>query len=760
MPEIFRLEQSPIRVSRDVWGCGYLVPLSEINEVGQHIARGHGQVSFGDVGINTSGQRICRGRALRQMIENLSFPLQTVPDEPVEPGPRILDRGAVAGQEQPIPPHREALAGCKKIPHVAVRWRNDGCRPAHHEVSGEHDLSQRKRNMPAEMARRVKGLQPSITEIQRVAVCEQPVRKKVGIDAFSAAQPCFTGEPDHAGTAPGLRRTECQDRGRDICRQLSCASRVVPMRMGHHDCAHPCAADRSPQRVAVAGVVRSGVDNDHLAGAHDIRIRSPKCHRPGIGSQHPPDAVGNLDGDPGSRYFCFACHGPDNSVRSMEVHWLNRYLPRSLYGRAAVILLVPVVTVQLVVSVGFIQRHYDGVTRQMTENVLLEVSTLVARVEAAPDPFEAADAAEAYARPVEIETTLPAASPVEDARRFYDLSGRSVTGTLRAGLAGLVAVDLESDADRVSLLVETSNGPLGLSFSRERVSASNPHQLLILMVATSALMTIVAYVFLWNQLKPVRRMAEAAEAFGRGQAVRFRPEGATELRRAGAAFLEMRGRIERHIDQRTKMLSGVSHDIRTPLTRMRLGLSLLPEGPERDALERDVTDMEGMLEAFLDFARGEGAGQTEPVDPEELLERVVEKARRAGQAVEIGDRPADGAGMAELRPLAIERALDNLVSNAVRYGSRAIVSLASTARVLRFTVEDDGPGIPSEARDEALRPFVRLDEARNQDSGTGVGLGLSIAADIARQHGGTLRLGDSARLGGLAVDLVIARKAS
>lgn len=441
----------------------------------------------------------------------------------------------------------------------------------------------------------------------------------------------------------------------------------------------------------------------------------------------------------------------------MNVHWFSRYLPRSLYGRAAVILLVPVVAVQLVFSIGFIQRHDEAVTRQMTRNILLDLAVVVARAETAADPFSALDDAVGSATPLEIEVALPAASPVEDARGLYDFTGRTITQTLRAQMPGLVAVDLSSDSKRVSLLVETANGPLGLSFDRARVSASNPHRLLALMVAASVLMTIVAYVFLWNELKPVRRMAEAAEAFGRGQTVPFRPEGATELRRAGAAFLEMRGRIERHIDQRTKMLSGVSHDIRTPLTRMRLGLTLMPESAERDAIARDITDMDNMLDAFLTFARGEGAGPTEPADPEALAARVVEKARRGGHAVTLGDMPADPVGLVDLRPLAIERALENLVTNAVRYGNQAIVSLAATQRVLRFTVEDDGPGIAPDARPDALRPFVRLDEARNQDAGSGVGLGLSIAADIARQHGGTLRLGESTRLGGLAVDLVIAR---
>ena len=441
----------------------------------------------------------------------------------------------------------------------------------------------------------------------------------------------------------------------------------------------------------------------------------------------------------------------------MKVQWLRRTMPRSLYGRAAVALLLPVVTLQLVFAFGFIQRHFADVTDQMTRNILIEVGVLVTQVNAAPDAFAAAEAGEAYGRPIGIDTFLPAAGPVEDARALFDLSGRAVIATLNAELPGLVAVDLLADEGRVSLLMDTAHGPLGLSFDRSRVSATNPGGLLALMIAASVIMTIVAYVFLSNQLGPIRKMAQAAEAFGRGQHVPYRPAGATELRQAGSAFLEMRNRVERYIEQRTLMLSGVSHDIRTPLTRMRLGLSMLPEGGERDALERDVTDMENMLDAFLSFARGEGAAPPEPTDPEALTMRVIDKARRAGGDVSAGEMPADPVGDIDMRALAVERALDTLVSNAVRHGSRVLVSLAATQRVLRFTVEDDGPGIPPADRDEALRPFTRLDAARNQNDGPGVGLGLAIATDIARQHGGTLRLGSSTRLGGLAVDLVIAR---
>lgn len=216
----------------------------------------------------------------------------------------------------------------------------------------------------------------------------------------------------------------------------------------------------------------------------------------------------------------------------------------------------------------------------------------------------------------------------------------------------------------------------------------------------------------------------------------------------------MRARIERQIEQRTLMLSGVSHDMRTPLTRLKLSLSML-EDEDRGPMEQDVADMERLLDEFLAFARGAQEGQAEPVDPANLVRRIVEDCQRANIAAEL--REVKGEGTVMLREGAIRRAVENLINNAVRYGSRAEVSVLLTNKTLRIRVEDDGPGIPPERREEATKPFARLEPARNQNKGTGVGLGLSIALDIARAHGGTLRLGESPRLGGLRADIVIAR---
>lgn len=437
--------------------------------------------------------------------------------------------------------------------------------------------------------------------------------------------------------------------------------------------------------------------------------------------------------------------------------WTKRFLPRGLYGRAALILILPIVIIQAVVSIAFIQRHFEGVTRQMTRNVVNEIAFLDDRMADAVDPVAAAAELEGYGAALSMEFVVPppADAPTKDTRLFYDLSGRVVVETLRQAFDSIRAIDL-TNLREVRLVMDGPHGAFEITFDRRRVSASNPHQLLVLMVVTGLLMTLVAVLFLRNQLRPIRRLARAAEAFGKGRVLPYRPTGAIEVRSAGNAFLDMRARIERQIEQRTLLLSGVSHDLRTPLTRLKLSLSLLDPDSEVDAMKRDIADMERLLDAFLAFVRGD-ALEEEPVltDPVPFIRTVVEDARRAGQAVTL--HSVKGSGQAPLRTDAIRRALDNLIGNAVRYGTRAELSLEVLDRSIRITVEDDGPGIARERRDEALRPFTRLDDSRNQDRGGGVGLGLAITADIARSHGGTLRLRDSERLGGLKAELVLAR---
>ncbi len=451
----------------------------------------------------------------------------------------------------------------------------------------------------------------------------------------------------------------------------------------------------------------------------------------------------------------------------MAEPWIKRFLPRGLYGRAAMILLLPVLSVTLVVTVAFLQRHFDRVTRQMTSAIASELALISARIEAAPDLNAARADAGALAVPLGLTVMLPGETLTGIDRDFFDFSGLAVVSELRRQLPAVTGIDL-APRNSVTVSMPSRFGPLEFAFERNRVSASNPHQLLVLMLGTSLLTSGIAFIFLRNQLRPIRRLARAAEGFGRGRNLPFRPAGATEVRAAGTAFLDMRARIERQIEQRTLMLSGVSHDLRTPLTRLRLGLTMLdpgepPDPTEIDAMIRDVDDMGQLLDSFLAFARD--ASEAEPAHPVAIapfLRTIAEDSQRAGQALDLaapsnGDGPIPDDVRIPLRETLLRRAVVNLINNAVRYGEKAQLGATLGPRSLVIWVEDDGPGIPEDRRAEALRPFARLDPARNQDRGQGVGLGLSIAADAARAHGGQLRFADAAQLGGLRAEIVLPR---
>ncbi|MFV0514281.1 MAG: ATP-binding protein [Jhaorihella sp.] len=439
----------------------------------------------------------------------------------------------------------------------------------------------------------------------------------------------------------------------------------------------------------------------------------------------------------------------------MSWTWLKHYLPRSLYARAALILILPVITLQLVVSVTFIRRDLEDVTTQMTMTIVRELQLIADQTGSTTDTEALNTRMAPFLDTLRLKMRFvnPGEVPQRDLIRWYDYSARIVRDTLRTAIPETLAVGFPDNRD-VLLYLQTALGPAEVVIGRRRVTAAAPHQLIASTLGFGLLMTTIAFLYLRNQLRPITRLANAAQAFGRGRTLPYWPSGATEVRAAGSAFLDMRGRIERHIEQRTLMLSGVSHDLRTPLTRLRLGLSMLDEDDAAPLL-RDVDEMQRLVDTFLDFARGASEGDPEPVDPQALVAAIVADAQRAGRAVELVE--TEGAGEMMLRPLAIRRAIENLLENAVRYGNRAEVSVTLTDRALRIRIEDDGPGIAPDMRGEAVKPFTRLDPSRNQNRGGGVGLGLAIAMDITRAHGGTLRLGESDRLGGLLADIVIGR---
>ena len=423
-------------------------------------------------------------------------------------------------------------------------------------------------------------------------------------------------------------------------------------------------------------------------------------------------------------------------------------MPKRLYYRAALILVFPVVFLQLIVSIVFIQRHFEGVTVQMTRTVVAELDLITEVIER-----DGAVAAQQIARSLGMSMSIVSQETnFLERRRVYDLTGLVVRRELLS-LPEILNVDLP-DNRKVNARIRSGKEYFDLQFSRRRVSASNPHQLIVYLLVFGAFFTVIAFFYLRNQLRPITRLANAAEAFGLGENVPYDPSGALEVRAAGQAFLDMRERIQRHLKQRTMILSGVSHDLRTPLTRLKLGLSFLPE-EQRKPLEKDVEDMNLLLNEFLDFAKQDNETDlpTEDINPTVLVNELIENFRRTGIQIEsIGEI---GNNFFKLKPFPIKRALENLINNADRYGQKILIEKKIENNFLIFSVHDDGPGIDEAHYDEVLQPFTRLDPSRNQNRGSGVGLGLPIAKEIAEGQGGSLKLSKSDILSGLNAALII-----
>jgi two-component system osmolarity sensor histidine kinase EnvZ len=306
-------------------------------------------------------------------------------------------------------------------------------------------------------------------------------------------------------------------------------------------------------------------------------------------------------------------------------------------------------------------------------------------------------------------------------------------------------IDTQSAPDKILIAVELKNGVLEVEAPIKRLFSSTIYVFILWMVGTSIVLSAIAIYFLSRQIQPIRRLAFAAESFGKGvQVLDFKPTGAREVRQAANAFIRMRERIQRQISQRTEMLAGVSHDLRTPLTRMKLQLAMVPDSEAVDNLKLDISEMERMVEGFLAFARGEGSEVPVPTALDQLIAGVVDGARRRGATVEAEPVPEVTLN---LRANAITRALTNLLDNAVRFGSHARVTVTSRPWAVEITIDDDGPGVEPDKREAVFKPFYRGDSARNPQTG-GVGLGLTIARDVVRNHGGDVVLSTSP-LGGL-----------
>jgi two-component system osmolarity sensor histidine kinase EnvZ len=432
---------------------------------------------------------------------------------------------------------------------------------------------------------------------------------------------------------------------------------------------------------------------------------------------------------------------------------IKRFLPRSLLGRSLLIIVTPLILLQIVSAWIFYDRHWETISRRLASGVAGEIASVIDSRRNFPGPenqrwlFYTAGANLGLRIAFRADDILPNESP--DAR-FGSLE-RLLGNALRERVRRPFRMDTWSAAREVRIQVQLPDGVLDVVVDRERLFSSTTYIFVMWMVGTSLVLFAVAMIFMRNQIRPIRRLSAAVDSFGKGRdAPDFKPEGATEIRQAAVAFTRMRERIQSAITQRTEMLAGVSHDLRTPLTRMKLQLALLGDRSDTQELTSDVVEMEKMVEEYLAFARGESAEQVVESDIGALLAEVVNGARFEDAEIELDMK---GALTVPVRPNAFKRCIANLVGNAAAYANRVGIEASRTGDSVSILVDDDGPGIPEDQREAVFKPFFRLDSSRNRATG-GTGLGLTIARDVMRGHGGDLVIEESP-LGGVRARLTL-----
>ena len=431
--------------------------------------------------------------------------------------------------------------------------------------------------------------------------------------------------------------------------------------------------------------------------------------------------------------------------------WLRGKMPKGLFARSLMIVVLPMLLLQTAVAYFFMERHWQAVTHRLSAMVVEDVAALIDIYENYPQDKDNDKLARVAERMGLTATVAPRGPlPATLPKPFFSLLDSALSEEIRKQIGRPFWIDTLGNSNIIEIRVQLKDAQLRVFAQRAQAYAPNSAIFLTWMVGLALLLIGVAVLFLRNQIKPIRRLAVAAEAFGKGRDMPFRPSGAREVRQAGVAFLDMKRRVERAIEQRTAMLNGVSHDLRTVLTRFKLSLALLGEGQEQEAIGRDIAEMQRMLEAYLAFARGDGGEAAKEIDMRTALIELTADAQRHGHPTKLDYH---GDPRATVRPDAFRRCLANLVGNAQRYGRNVAITAGRGERSLVIHVDDDGPGIPAESREDAFKPFYRLDEARNQDD-AGAGLGLAIARDIARAHGGDVNLTD-APMGGLRATVTI-----
>lgn len=426
------------------------------------------------------------------------------------------------------------------------------------------------------------------------------------------------------------------------------------------------------------------------------------------------------------------------------VKWL---VPRSLFSQSLLIIVIPMLLFQAVLTYVFFEHHFDSVTRRLSLGVASDINFLIDAHQAFPDPAQIQTLNDLAQRDMQLTVSFEQGATIPQHQNwlFFAFFRRAFKREMKRVIDFPYWVDTRSENDQIDIRIQLKDGVLHVLSPRDRISSKTVHIFLLWMVGTALTLIAVSAFFLRKQVNPILALAGAADQFGKGRDVPgFRPRGAREVRQAAAAFIRMRGRIKRHIEQRTVMLAAVSHDVRTPLTRMKLELAMLPDSEEIRDLKSDVAEMERIVDEYLAFVGGRDVEGPAMLDLTELLHEIAATAGKNGRAVSV---EAESGLMVSVRRNGIKRCVGNLVENARRYATQTVLSAARQGDFIEITVDDNGPGIPEDQRDDAFRPFHRLDESRSPDN-SGVGLGLAIARDLARGHGGDVKLGASP-LGGL-----------
>ncbi len=438
---------------------------------------------------------------------------------------------------------------------------------------------------------------------------------------------------------------------------------------------------------------------------------------------------------------------------------LRNFLPKGLYWRTLLIIVAPLALLQLVVTLVFLDDHWQATSKRMSQGVAGDVALITTLYERDPSPDNFDDLRQLALAPLRLEISLMDAAALDAplCRGSGSSLDRYFLRSLTLDIGREVWYDSTCPGNQVLIRVPVAGGEvLQLKAFRDRVQARSGPLFVIWIMGATLFFSAISVVFIRNQVRPIEQLADAMERFGRGEddGARVRVRGAREVRGATHAFSEMRQRVRRLIDQRSQLLAGVSHDLRTPLTRLKLQLALMPPSPEIEEAKRDLTDMEETLEEYLAFAKGLNEEAPALVDLSDLAREIAAGTARGGAEVSV---ESDGAAATPGRARALKRCLTNLIDNAAAHGDKVRVAVQGEMNAVTVSVEDDGPGIPEELYEEAFRPFSRLDETRSRNQ-KGVGLGLAIARDVARSHGGDIALSPSP-LGGLRATLRLPRPA-